>query len=466
MRTRHRNARDRFPLLAFTTAATSPPRSAPPAARRARRGRALPEQLAVDLKWIREHAGGKPFGVDLLIPRKYAGSNESGLGVEDLRGMIPDEHRKWIDDLLERYGVPSHAADEGELTRSGRTMAVDPKSMAPLIDVAYEHGISLFALALGSPPEWLIERSRKEGVPVAALAGRLDHAIAHRDAGVDLIIAQGTGAAATPARSRPWCWCRRSWTRSRRSPCSPRAASRAGARSRRRWRSAPGRVVRIGVAHHARGRDRASVKGEVPRRVVERHRRSRSFHRQAGAHAAHAVERRLGRRRGADPLPMPLQSMLVADAQRRIHRVVAHQAGSGGNQLVTYFVGQVVGQMNVRETDACGRDGDDRGVHRHDGAPRGADRGGVAVPLMPRLVLVRRGPVGRSAAPGSPVRRALLAKPAHACGTRCSPPTARASRHGPRVRARPLTPGALTRWGGRSVASSRVGSGRRILPLR
>ena len=62
-----------------------------------------PEQLAVDLKWIREHAGGKPFGVDLLIPRKYAGSNEGGLGVEDLRGMIPDEHRKWIDDLLERY---------------------------------------------------------------------------------------------------------------------------------------------------------------------------------------------------------------------------------------------------------------------------------------------------------------------------------------------------------------------------
>ena len=72
-----------------------------------------PEQLAVDLKWIREHAGGKPFGVDLLIPRKYAGSNEGGLGVDDLRGMIPDEHRKWIDDLLERYGVPTMPADEG-----------------------------------------------------------------------------------------------------------------------------------------------------------------------------------------------------------------------------------------------------------------------------------------------------------------------------------------------------------------
>jgi hypothetical protein len=38
--------------------------------------------------------------------------------------------------------------------------------------------------------------------------------------------------------------------------------------------------------------------------------------------------------------------MLVADAQRRIHRV-AHKTDSSARPLVTYFVGQVVGQMNV-----------------------------------------------------------------------------------------------------------------------
>ena len=43
---------------------------------------------------------------------------------------------------------------------------------------------------------------------------------------------------------------------------------------------------------------------------------------------------------------MPLQSMLIAEAQRRIHRV-AHKADSSARPLVTYFVGQVVGQMNV-----------------------------------------------------------------------------------------------------------------------
>jgi len=45
------------------------------------------------------------------------------------------------------------------------------------------------------------------------------------------------------------------------------------------------------------------------------------------------------------PLGMPLQSILVAEAQRRIQRV-AHKPGTGARELATYFVGQVVGQMN------------------------------------------------------------------------------------------------------------------------
>jgi NAD(P)H-dependent flavin oxidoreductase YrpB (nitropropane dioxygenase family) len=46
-----------------------------------------------------------------------------------------------------------------------------------------------------------------------------------------------------------------------------------------------------------------------------------------------------------EPLPMPLQSALVAEAQARIHRS-AHHKGSGAEQLDTYFVGQVVGTMD------------------------------------------------------------------------------------------------------------------------
>jgi NAD(P)H-dependent flavin oxidoreductase YrpB (nitropropane dioxygenase family) len=47
---------------------------------------------------------------------------------------------------------------------------------------------------------------------------------------------------------------------------------------------------------------------------------------------------------------MPIQPLLIADAMRRIHRVAGKDA-AGANDLVTYFVGQVVGSMNsVRPT--------------------------------------------------------------------------------------------------------------------
>src|SRR3546814_17592081 len=52
---------------------------------------------------------------------------------------------------------------------------------------------------------------------------------------------------------------------------------------------------------------------------------------------------------GPGPLPMPIQPMLVAEAQRRIHRV-ADKPGTGATELVPYFVGQVVGSMHSVQT--------------------------------------------------------------------------------------------------------------------
>jgi NAD(P)H-dependent flavin oxidoreductase YrpB (nitropropane dioxygenase family) len=45
------------------------------------------------------------------------------------------------------------------------------------------------------------------------------------------------------------------------------------------------------------------------------------------------------------PLGMPLHSMLIAEAQARIARA-ANRPGTGAEQLINYFVGQVVGSMN------------------------------------------------------------------------------------------------------------------------
>src|SRR3546814_17842261 len=71
-------------------------------------------------------------------------------------------------------------------------MNVSPKGYGPLLDVAFDHDIKLIASALGPPPPDLVERAHNAGVLVAALAGTPQHAVAHKEVGVDLIVAPGT----------------------------------------------------------------------------------------------------------------------------------------------------------------------------------------------------------------------------------------------------------------------------------
>lgn len=56
------------------------------------------------------------------------------------------------------------------------------------------HPIKLIANALGVPPDYMIDAGRERGVPVAALVGAREHALKQVQAGVDLIVAQGTEA--------------------------------------------------------------------------------------------------------------------------------------------------------------------------------------------------------------------------------------------------------------------------------
>jgi NAD(P)H-dependent flavin oxidoreductase YrpB (nitropropane dioxygenase family) len=49
----------------------------------------------------------------------------------------------------------------------------------------------LIANALGTPPKEIIEEVKASGRMIAALCGRVKQAVAHKEAGIDLIIAQG-----------------------------------------------------------------------------------------------------------------------------------------------------------------------------------------------------------------------------------------------------------------------------------
>ena len=275
-----------------------------------------PEQLDIDLTWIEGEVKGRPYGVDLLVPEKFAGSESGGLDRAALGELLPAGHRQWLDGLLDRYGIPPLPAGTATGGRSSGIggMRVDPKSMAPLLDVLFAHETKLVASALGPPPPHFIERAHGAGIPVAALAGSVEHAVRHKAAGADLVVAQGTEAGGHTGQIAtmvlvpevvdavgPAAGPRRRGHRPR-----PAARRRHGPGCRRR-------VVRLGVADHRGGRDQPRGQGEVPPRRAGRHGPLPVDDRQAGADAAQPVDRGVGVRRG----PRDPADAAAADARRR-----------------------------------------------------------------------------------------------------------------------------------------------------
>src|SRR3984885_381632 len=310
-----------------------------------------PDQLEADLAWIDEQVHGLPYGVDLLMPRKFVGADSGGMDRASLRDMIPPEHRAFLDDLLDRYGIPPQEAKPPAPAKApGQQRAglqVDPKSMAPLIDVAFRHPIKLLASALGSPPEWLVQDAHQRGIKVAALAGAVKHARAHAAVGVDFVIAQGTEAgghtgevstlvlvpevvdavapmpvlaaggiatgrqmAAALALGASGVWCGSVWLTTEEAETAPAvkekmlaATSRDTIRSRSRT-GKPARQLRSAWTQEWEGPG------------------------------------------SPGPLPMPLQLVVAEEAMRHIDKL-AETGHPGARELANYFVGQCVGLMNT-----------------------------------------------------------------------------------------------------------------------
>ena len=148
------------------------------------------EQLATELEWIDEHTD-KPYGVDVVIPGKYEGMGElDPIKLEkDLQSMIPEEHRKFVKKMLDEHGVPE--LPEGD--RAPALLGWTEATASPLVDEALRHDkVRLIANALGTPPADVIERVHESGRLIAALCGSPAQAVRHKNAGIDLIIAQGT----------------------------------------------------------------------------------------------------------------------------------------------------------------------------------------------------------------------------------------------------------------------------------
>ncbi len=136
------------------------------------------------LQWMDANTDGKPYGVDIVMPAKVPTEGTS----IDINKLVPQTHRDFVAKTLADLGVPPLPEDE---ERSEGVLGWLHSVARSHVEVALKHPIKLIANALGSPPKDVIDQAHAVGVPVAALAGSAKHAQRHVDNGVDIVIAQG-----------------------------------------------------------------------------------------------------------------------------------------------------------------------------------------------------------------------------------------------------------------------------------
>ena len=143
-----------------------------------------PDDLEAVLQWMDENTDGKPYGVDVVMPAKIP---TEGTAV-DINKLIPQEHRDFVAKTLADLGVPP-LPEDGQ--RNEGVLGWLHSVARSHVEVALRHPIKQIANALGSPPKDVIDQVHEHGVPVAALAGSAKHAQRHVENGVDIVVAQG-----------------------------------------------------------------------------------------------------------------------------------------------------------------------------------------------------------------------------------------------------------------------------------
>jgi len=298
-----------------------------------------PEQLEIELDWIDDHVDGNPYGVDVVMPASLAGSD-----VDKLEAMIPDAHRHWVESILKQHDVPKLREDE---PKPEGLLAWTHDKAKRQVDIALHHPIKLIANALGTPPAEVIEQAHRAGVQVAALVGNARHAHAHIEAGVDIIVAQGTEAGGHTGEIASMVLIPEVVEAVRPAPVL--AAGGIGS----------GRQIAAALALGADGVWTGSIwltvrEADTNPIVVEKLLsassrdtvRSRSWTGKPARLLKTAWTEAWDAEDSPGALPMPLQFMLTAEAMTRMNRY-AHVEGSRARELVGMPVGQIVGRMNT-----------------------------------------------------------------------------------------------------------------------
>jgi NAD(P)H-dependent flavin oxidoreductase YrpB (nitropropane dioxygenase family) len=303
-----------------------------------------PDQLDVELAWIDDHVGSRPYGVDVLVPAKLEGKDDDTSG-GSLVERVPEAHVKFTKDLLVRYEVIGPGEElplEERLSES-----LKPAAAEALLDVAFAHPIRLVANALGPPTPAIVSRAHESGAVVAALVGSVAHATRQVAAGVDLLVAQGyeagghTGEITTLVLVPDVV-----------DAVSPVPVLAAGG-------IASGRQMLAALALGAAGVWTGSlwltteeaetnpvVKEKMLAATASDTVRSRARTGKPARQLRTAWHQEWESASSPGPLPMPLMGMISEPAMRRVGDA-AVAGRPGARQLATYFVGQAVGRMNA-----------------------------------------------------------------------------------------------------------------------
>ncbi len=306
------------------------------------------EQLQQELAWIDERIGDKPYAVDVVIPQRYEGSDgetDADALEQKLKEMVPQQHLDFANQLLSEHGVP-----EWPEPMEVRLLGWTGPTAEPLVDEALTHkNVVMIANALGTPPKGVIDRIHASGRLVAALCGRVRQAVRHRDAGVDIVIAQGAeGGGHTGEVGSIVLWPQ---VVDAVAPTPVLAAGGIGS----------GRQIVAALAAGAQGVWAGSLwlaVDEATAQPAERESyfaatsedtvRSRSWTGKPCRMLRNDWTEAWAREDTPDPLPMPLQGFVSYDAMRRTKTYAA----AGTAQQVSFnAVGQVVGQ--IQQTESC-----------------------------------------------------------------------------------------------------------------
>jgi NAD(P)H-dependent flavin oxidoreductase YrpB (nitropropane dioxygenase family) len=293
--------------------------------------------LDAALSWMDANTDGRPYGVDVVMPSTVP---TEGTQV-DLSEYIPAEHRAFVERTLAALGVPPLPADG---RGSGGVLGWLHSVARSHVDVALKHPVRLIANALGSPPPDVIEQAHRCDVPVAALAGTAEHARRHVAKGVDVVVAQGYEAGGHTGEIASMV-------------LLPEVVDAVGDRVPvlAAGGIGSGRQIAAALALGAQGVWMGSA-WLTTAEYTEGLAASATQQALLAATSADTVRSRIYSGKPArllktrwtqawaapdapEPLPMPLQNILVSEAHERIQR-------SADPEVVAMPVGQIVGRMN------------------------------------------------------------------------------------------------------------------------